>query len=244
MRALSTPELLDAWERAAGQPSTQRALVLLGAACPDLSHEELARLSIGERDARLLMLREWTFGPELSSFSDCAACRERLELSVKTSDLRAQTGIERREDLKLAVGRYEIGFRLPNSFDLIAAAGAGEAGPARAVIINRCVSTACHDGLEISAGDLPESVVDAIAARMSELDPQADMQLTLKCPVCGSECSALFDIESFFWMEINAWAARLISEVHVLASTYGWREADILGMSSLRRQCYLNLVSG
>src|SRR5215216_4190234 len=106
MRALSAPELIAAWERASGQPSTHRALILLGAACPDASPEEMAQLSIGERDARLLMLREWTFGSQLNSFSSCTACGERLELSVKASDLRAKSEIERRPDLKLALDNY------------------------------------------------------------------------------------------------------------------------------------------
>jgi hypothetical protein len=244
MRALLASELLSAWERALGRPPTHRALTLLGAACPDASPEELARLSIGERDARLLMLREWAFGPQLESFSNCAACGETLELSVNASDLRARPEIERAPDLKLAVDGYEVHFRLPNSFDLIAAAGAGEAASARGIILDRCVLSAHHDDREVSTGDLPENVIDAIAARMNELDPQADIHLRLSCPACGSQCSAPFDIESFFWAEINAWAMRLIGEVHVLASAYGWREADILNMSAWRRQCYLNLVSG
>jgi hypothetical protein len=244
MRVLSSIELLAAWERAFGQPSTHRALILLGAACPEDSPEELARLSIGERDARLLTLREWTFGPQLPSFSDCAACGERLELSFKAADVRAVSEAEQGQQPELAIDRYEIGFRLPNSFDLIAAGGTSGVGSARAVILNRCILSARHGDSEVSAGDLPESVVEAIASRMNELDPQADVQLVLKCPVCGNECSARFDVESFFWAEINAWAMRIINEIHVLASAYGWREADILNMSAWRRQCYLNLVSG
>jgi hypothetical protein len=244
MRALSAPELLAAWERALDQPSTHRALILLGAACPDASPEELAQLTIGERDTRLLMLREWTFGPQLTSFSNCAACGERLELSFKASDVRTISDMKQRPDAELAVESYEIGFRLPNSMDLIAAGRASEPGSARAVILNRCILSAHHRGCEVSAGNLPESVVSAIATRMNELDPQADVQLALKCPVCSNESSAQFDVESFFWAEINAWATRIINEIHVLASAYGWREADILGMSAWRRQCYLKLVSG
>jgi hypothetical protein len=243
MRALSAQELIAAWERAAGRPSTHRALILLGAACPDDSPEELARLPIGERDTRLLELRESTFGPELNSFSSCPACGEKLELAVNASELRAGHEGEQPTDMKLAVDEYEVSFRLPNSFDLMAAAGAGEAERGRALILGRCVSSALCGGEEVSAGELPESVVEAIAARMGELDPQADIRLALKCPVCGNQYSATFDIESFFWAEINAWASRLLGEVHVLASAYGWREADILNMSALRRQCYLNLVS-
>ena len=62
MRALSAAELLSVWERGTGQPPHERALSLLAAACPESSRDELAILSIGERDKRLLTLRAWTFG--------------------------------------------------------------------------------------------------------------------------------------------------------------------------------------
>ena len=77
---------------------------------------------------------------------------------------------------------------------------------------------------------------------MAEVDPQADVQMDLTCPACGHQWQALFDIESFFWREISAWANRILREVHALASAYGWRESDILSMSTWRRQTYLNLI--
>ena len=80
--------------------------------------------------------------------------------------------------------------------------------------------------------------------QMAEVDPQANLQLDLSCPACGHRWQVLFDIGSFFWSELNAWAQRLLAEVHVLASAYGWREADILNLSPSRRQFYLGLISG
>jgi hypothetical protein len=77
---------------------------------------------------------------------------------------------------------------------------------------------------------------------MAEADPQANVQLAITCPVCSKHWQAGFDIVSFFWNEIDAWAHRLLQEVHTLASAYGWREADILAMSPWRRQCYLAMI--
>jgi hypothetical protein len=77
---------------------------------------------------------------------------------------------------------------------------------------------------------------------MEEADPLAAIQLALSCPECGYQWQATFDIESFFWSEINAWANRTLHEVHALASRYGWCERDILAMSPWRRQAYLNMV--
>jgi hypothetical protein len=77
---------------------------------------------------------------------------------------------------------------------------------------------------------------------MAELDPQADVQLALQCPSCSHPWHDPFDIATFFWGEINAWAVRILREVHMLAAAYGWSETDILAMNARRRQVYLDMV--
>jgi S-adenosylmethionine synthetase len=99
-----------------------------------------------------------------------------------------------------------------------------------------------HNGGRISLDELPDDIVDAVVDRMAQADPQSDVQLALSCPVCGREWQAAFDIVSFFWTEIDAWARGILQQVHVLASAYGWREADILTMNPGRRQSYLEMV--
>lgn len=238
MRALSAAELLAAWEQGHGRPPVQQALVLLAAACPDAHPDALADMGIGRRDARLLDLREQIFGSQLVSLAICPSCGERLELSFDISDIRAPDDPPD-GPLTLALAGYEATFRLPNSRDLLAVTGSGEAGEATRRILDRCLIDARGPG-----PDLPPEVAQAIATRMAEADPQADVQLALVCPACERPWSAAFDIVSFFWSEINAWAIRTLRDVHALASAYGWREADILAMSPWRRQCYLEMVRG
>src|SRR3954451_21058126 len=88
MRGVTAAELLSAWEQGLGQPSFRRALILLSAACPEWPTEQLARLSIGQRDARLLALRERIFGAELVSVTTCSACGEEMEFTCGTADIR------------------------------------------------------------------------------------------------------------------------------------------------------------
>jgi hypothetical protein len=54
----------------------------------------------------------------------------------------------------------------------------------------------------------------------------------------------LFDMLAYFWSEIQMGARRLLREIHVLASAYGWRESEILTLSAARRRAYLELVGG
>ena len=77
---------------------------------------------------------------------------------------------------------------------------------------------------------------------MSALDPQAEVLIDLSCPACQAREQILFDIAAFFWSEIAARAKRLLHEIHLLARAYCWSEADILGMSPGRRDCYLTMV--
>ena len=243
MRALLAFDLLRVWERGLTQTPVQRALTLLAAACPDTSPDALARLSIGQRDARLLMLREWVFGPQLVSLAVCPACGERLELTFNVADIRVSVEVEVGDALSLSVDGYEVHFRLPNSMDLVVTAGQ-DVLASRRQLLERCLVTAQRDGEETSSDQLPSNVVDAIARYMAQADPQADVQLALVCPECGHEWQAAFDIVSFFWSEISVWVHRILREVHVLASAYGWREADILAMSPWRRHLYLSLQNG
>jgi len=246
VQELSAAELLRVWELGLAQPPLQRALTLLAAAAPDITPEALYNLSIGERDARLLTLREWTFGPQLSSLTTCPDCSERLELTFDVSHIRAAapSTAEPAAALRLGAADYEVSFRLPNSLDLFAIAGSQDVAASRQLLLQRCLLAAEHQGKEKSTDELPPEILDAVVERMAQADPQADVQLAICCPQCGNQWEAAFDIVSFFWSEIDAWAYRLLREVHTLASAYSWREVDILTLSPWRRQFYLEMISG
>lgn len=267
MRRLSTAELLSAWEQALGQTPLARAVVLLSAATGE-SPERLARLSIGDRDARLLALRAATFGPQLTSVTTCPACGERLEMTFGADELRGADRPSSADDLHMASGLrgagelnsarhdtqdetcalgcagYDVLFRLPNTLDLAAVAEGADVDAARLVLIERCILSARRGDDEVAFVNLPREVLDAIAARMGEADPRGDVQLALACTRCAHEWREAFDVGQFLWAELHAWAARTLGEVHKLARAYGWREADILALSPARRQFYLDMIGG
>jgi hypothetical protein len=242
MRRLSPQGLLRVWERGLDQRPVQRALELLSAvACPEESPEALASLSIGERDAMLLTLREATFGSEMAGVATCARCANPLELTFTAADLRAECGKTPGPELSLARAGYELRFRLPDSRDL-AVTTETDVASGRRLLFDRCLLQASRSGTPIDSDELPDEIVEAAAQRMAETDPRADIQLAISCAVCSHQSRTTFDIVSYFWSEIEAWARRLFSEVHILASAYGWHERDILSLSPVRRQSYLEMV--
>lgn len=242
MRPLSAAALLDVWEQGQGQIPARRALVLLSAADDEMSPETLAGLAIGKRDLRLLLLREWMFGPRLTGLADCARCNKPLEWSADIADLRLPDEPEQAEDLFIESNRTRIHFRLPDNGDLAAIAGCSEPSEARTRLLQRCL-TAIESGDDaVNSGELPADIEELIVNRMADADPQGNLELDLTCAECGHRWQALFDIESFLWSEINVWARRTLKEVHTLARAYGWSERDILNLTRWRRQVYLNLL--
>jgi hypothetical protein len=244
MRALSSSELLEVWERGQWAAPARRALLLLEAAAPEAGPEALARLPVGRRDADLLRLREFTFGPRLVGGVDCAGCGERLELDFRAEEVRAAAGPAADDCFTSKVGDYEVSFRLPNSLDLLEVASRADAADARRLLFERCVNAALRGGSRVEPESLPPEVLADVSEKMSQADPQGDVLLSMSCPACGREWRAIFDIVSFFWSEVEAWARRTLQEVHVLASAYGWREADTLALSPQRRRLYLEMIRG
>jgi hypothetical protein len=244
MRPLSAHNILQIWEIGQSQHLLDKALTLLSFACPEQSMDELASLSIGQRDAYLLTLRELSLGNQMNGFAECPKCRERLEFTLNVADIRIiDPSKPTPQEYEFTTDGCELRFRLPNSWDLAAIVGYKEADTASQQLVQRCLLQANCEGVSVTHSELPPGVLTRLAERIAEYDPQAEVLLDLNCPACSHSWQALFDIVAFFWTELSAQAKRLLHEVHTLARFYGWREADILSMSTVRRQFYLDLVS-
>lgn len=241
MHLLSTSQLLRLWELGPTQPPLQWALTLLATAWSDTTADAIADLSIGQRNHRLLRLRAATFGQPLACFATCPRCGETVELAFDVADITVDPGPEPPRSVFVQCAPYEVEAYIPTTRDVLAAWG-GDVETIRQRLLDRCIATAQTNGEPVAAGDLPDEIMAAIVSRIAEADAQAEIRLSLTCPACGGAWEELFDILSYFWSEIDAWAHRLLRDVHDLASAYGWREADILEMSSVRRRRYLEMV--
>ncbi len=244
MHPLSARSILQVWEQGYDQHLVNRALTLLAASCQEMSLDELAELSVGQRDELLLDLREQTFGTMLNVFAECPQCREHIEFTADVTDIRVanHSEIDEKEN-NLSIENFDLRFRLINSMDLVEVVNCNDLTRARSILVHRCVIRASRGGEELSPEELPENIIEKLVARLSECDPQSDVLLNIVCPACTHNWHMIFDIVSFFWREISMQAKRLLREVHTLALAYGWQEADILSMSTARRRFYLEMVS-
>jgi hypothetical protein len=99
-----------------------QALMLLEGCSPGAAREDLAKLSVGRRDALLLTLRELLFGARLNGLTACPQCGQTLEIGIEASDIHADVETRDPELLTATSGAYAARFRLPNSDDLAALA--------------------------------------------------------------------------------------------------------------------------
>jgi hypothetical protein len=243
MRSLTPTDAIRIWESSYRRPPAQKIFAVLAAASTGENRDELAHLPLGKCNRRLLDLRKEIFGDRLSAASTCAECGVRFEFDLNGDLFQRPNHDEVCErEFDLESGQYAVRFRLLNLEDLNFASMAANVPAARQCLIKRVVLKAEHANQTVSTEQLPDEVISALAARLTECDPEAEFLLDLACPACGSEFQLPFDPGSFFCAEIDAEAQRLLSEVHALARGYGWRETDILEMTAPRRHFYLSLL--
>jgi len=242
MRLLSAYDIVRICEWGYDKHALDRAVMLLRVAAPDVTPAALSRMPIGRRDALLMSLRAQLFGSRFEMHVPCPRCRERLELDFTLEELRQVPPAQLREVLEH--DGFSLRYRLPDSVDLAAVVGERDPARARLRLLERCVLEVRAEAGEVALRAVPGPVLDALAARMAEDDPQADITFRLTCPSCGHGWRAAFDIVSFLWTELEAYVRQVQREVHELAQTYGWSEASILSMSARSRKRYLEMAVG
>ena len=238
MRELTSAELIQLWERGYEMPPAQRAVALADAAFADEDGLAALDLPLGDRDRRLMLLHGRLFGPQVSGEDSCTRCGAVLDVAF---DLDALTAGHTAASTPVTVrfGDAVLQCRALSTADLVAAAEAGGADFQEGLLA-RCVTLAGGR----PATNLPAPVAAEVMAALSAADPLADVRLEVTCGECGHQWDTAFDIGSFLWAEICAAVERLLGDVHVLASAYGWSEAEVLAVGPRRRQYYLEAVGG
>ncbi|AXG81883.1 hypothetical protein [Streptomyces paludis] len=237
----SPTELLAAWEIGLTLPdsSVQRAVLLHALARPGRAADELLGVPVGTRDAELLGLRVALFGDVLSVRIGCPACGADLEFDADATGLAAAA--PEAEPEPLTDGDWTVRFRSATPADLLAVGDPATEDPRRGLAA-RLVLEARRGDRAVRADRLPEHVVHLLAEAVAAADPAADISFAMDCPDCGAQVRAQFDIATYLWDELDAWARTTLGDVHALALSYGWTEPDVLALSPLRRRYYLELA--
>lgn len=205
-------------------------------------------LIVGDREALLLHLRRITLGDRMSCLFRCPACAEKMDTDLEASALllppyRYQ-GLVHRTKLNGDSGPWDVSFRLPTGGDQERAAPLVRRDEEQAIllVLRRCIqSVADENGRALDA--IPPAVAQSLPRLMADLDPQAELMLDATCPSCHAAVQLCFDAGQYLLREIAQSAGVLFRDVHLLASRYHWREAEILAMTAARRRRYLEVLT-
>src|SRR5664279_4385689 len=85
-----------------------------------LNEDDLWNMSIGQRDVRLIHVRNLLFGSRLSLTALCPVCNQRVEWEndLKTVLLQSEISAESDKDFEFDQDGYRIRFRLPTCHDI------------------------------------------------------------------------------------------------------------------------------
>jgi hypothetical protein len=233
MRTLTQVDTLALWECGRTLHPIDQGLLAVETAFPETRDESVADWPLGRRNRALAELHCAWFGPRLRGWTTCRECGEKLEFNV---DGHALIQAAAATPVTGAVAIGERTFRLPTSRDLARVAAATEPADAARGLLDVC----------LVAGDAADSwseeEIEAAGERLAAADPLAEVQLDFTCPACGEKFEETLDMASFLWSELQGRAERLLLDVHLLARAYGWSEAEVLALSPVRRNFYLDMV--
>lgn len=230
---LTHEHILNAWELGANRSSIDRALVLLWVGMPAQMSNH-ADLPLGLRDQHLLELRRKTLGDVLECKTKCPHCDEILELSLSVSALSENLIVPKTENIK--IGAEEFRLSALTSRDLADAASALNLEDATDLLRKKTCGR--------HVADIPDEIRAALEKQIEERESGSELLLSLTCINCAHKWSEALDIGNFFWMELEAKARKLLSEIAEIARSFGWCEQDILNLSVHRRQTYLSMIRG
>ncbi len=184
--------LLDVWNEVTSLPRPEKEVALI-AAVTEQTPEHCARLAIGERDRRLMVLHERTFGGRYDCETRCTSCGMPMAFSFAAGDVDMAPTVVDVDALTLTEGRIVVKLRLPTSADL--SVSMATANPA-AALFARCVkvqSSPAHKVGQMRTVDLPASLRHSAIERLAALDPHADLLFALECPSCEHDNKVMFD---------------------------------------------------
>ncbi|NOK18742.1 hypothetical protein [Corallococcus carmarthensis] len=236
----------------AGQRPGPRALSTLLAAClgrlgdyPRVDAELAACLTRGDRHHLALHLRARMYGDRMTLVARCPVprCEAMADVDVRLSALSPERPVDAPEVLSVALpeGRAEV--REPTGEDdALLAEAQGTRAERAALLWSRLVVV---DGQALSPSAwlaLPTRSRHAVALTLAEGSSAPDLGLLARCPKCSAWLELELDPFALLARELRGGAARLETEVHVLAFHYHWSEADILALPRARRWRYLELL--
>lgn len=197
-------------------------------------------LSAGKRVEFLAALAAEGREPAFGFVFKCANCDEEIELEIELAEI---SEIQREADAVITIRvEYEgssFDLRKPLGADLESWGGivaTTESEAARLMIGSLASDAALVDSI-------PPAAIPGIEDALDEVDPLVNFHCRTECGECGGENDFDVDLVEAALAKLRSAQARLIFDVHRLASHYHWTEREIFAVPDRRRRRYLELIA-
>jgi hypothetical protein len=224
--------------------------------------EEVARdFLVGDRQYLLLKLRQVTFGDDVQGTVNCpwSDCGQEVDIDFSIKDIPVKE-LENRtlyHSLHLspkAAFKDEQGkkhrkiiARLPNGGDqeVLSSLLAENEALALTRLLERCI----HEigPFKEPAPELIHNLSSRarleIESQLEKIAPHVELTMDANCPECGRKFTLPFNIQDFFFGELQVSHDLLFREVHYLAYHYHWSESEILQMPRDKRRKYIEILA-
>ena len=194
----------------------------------------VARLASADRERMLLAVYRRLYGGRVATTLTCQACQVQFDLDFDLEDVLKAIPAEKLTAGERVNGRdYElpggVRFRLPTGEDELAIAHLPRI-QAEEALLRRCL-------IDGEAESEP-----SVRQAMETIAPVVDIDLDCRCPECDRAQTVRFDLQRYLLAAIQSEQPRLAREVHLLATAYGWKLEEILGLPRSQRRMYVALV--
>jgi hypothetical protein len=199
-------------------------------------------LTITDFETACLGLRRFLFGDTVSCVfrDDSHGCGERMELQFSITAFLEEAkpgtprGVRRSEEdaqwfWLAGSAESAVRFRLPSVEDQLQVLGKPQAA---SMLARRCIDDGRSGARALARA---ERAMEALA-------PLVSRHLAGICPGCGEQVTVPLNVSRLLMDELQISAAGVYDEIHVIAATYHWDEATILGMPRRRRGAYAETI--
>lgn len=236
-------DLLDA--SAGGQVAARvvdrllaNAVIRIGA-LSGLGPDDMAELTIGDRERLLFGLYRISFGHRLSLTVRCTACDEISEIDIAAEAAPPpEGGPSLLHEAEFRGGAFT--YRLPTGGDqaALAAVALNDAEEAAVLLLWRCLE---RDAEPTHTPESEAALLAAFETALRATDPASDGLVRIACAACAAENEVLIDAAALLRGALSD-GGGILFDVHRIARAYHWPERDILDLPTMRRRDYLALI--
>ena len=218
----------------------------LTSALQHLKHQEatpalIDALSVGDRQFLVQQLAGWLEMDATWMTAVCTRCREPFDFMIRFSELPVKAAGAGYPFAWVATSRGSACWRVPTGADQKAVAVVAAEQDAVRVLMTRClVEISDHDAGSTAqwVAELRDDDRQQVEASLEAVAPEITTAVQVSCPACSQNSQVTIDP----YLCLQHRQEAISADIHTIASTYHWSEAEILALPKKRRRLYLQLI--